>query len=211
MPSFLIAEDHSVLRMGISMIIKEMYADAAITEADTFYETLKLLQQKQFDLLLLDIQLPGGDSVEMIDAARKKQPDVRILIFSSYDEMLYGLNYIKAGANGYLSKTAPPAVTKEAIEKVLNGETYLSSPLQEKLINVILKPKHSPEQTSVSLSPREVEVMQLLAKGYSGKEIKAVLNIQDSTISTYKAKIMEKMNVSNVIELAEKLKAGGIS
>lgn len=211
MPSFLIAEDHSVLRMGISMIIKEMYADAAITEADTFYETLKLLQQKPFDLLLLDIQLPGGDHLDMINAARQKQPGIPILIFSSYDEMLYGLNYMKAGANGYLSKTAPPAIAKVAIEKVLSGETYLSAPLQEKLINVALKPKHSPEQSGTSLSPREMEVMQLLAKGYTGKEIKAALNIQDSTISTYKAKILEKMNVTNVIELAEKIRSGGIS
>lgn len=211
MPSFLIAEDHSVLRMGISMIIKEMYADADITEADTFYETLKLLQQKQFDLLLLDIQLPGGDNLEMIASARQKQPGVPILIFSSYDEMLYGLNYMKAGANGYLSKTAPPPITKVAIEKVLKGETYLSPLLQEKLINVALKPKYSTEQSGASLSPREMEVMQLLAKGYSGKEIKAALNIQDSTISTYKAKILEKMNVTNVIELAEKIRSGNIS
>lgn len=207
MKSILIAEDHSVLRMGISLIADEVYPAVIIKEADTFYDTLEHLRHHTFDLLILDIQLPGGGSPQMIAAARALQPDLRILIFSYFEEDTHALTYIKAGANGYLPKTAPPDVVKEAITAVLEGNTFVSDTVQMQMINNLQHPKHRPDGVMTLLSPRETQVMQLLVKGAGNQDIKSALNIQSSTLSTFKLKIFTKMKVSNVVELAAKMNA----
>jgi two-component system invasion response regulator UvrY len=205
MPTILIAEDHSVVRMGTAMLIREQYPDAVIREAETFDEVVEVLAREPLDLLLLDIHIPGGDNLQMVEAVKLRQPELPILIFSAYDEQLYAIRYLKSGAQGYLKKTAPPDEIKAAIRKVLSGEKYISKIVQEQLVEQLLDPSKKQEGLS-SLSNREVEVMQLLVKGASPAEIKSTLNIHDSTISTYKAKIFEKLNVTNVIELAEKVR-----
>ncbi|MDF2380656.1 response regulator transcription factor [Nostoc ellipsosporum NOK] len=205
MPTILIAEDHSVVRMGTAMLIREQYPDAVIREAETFDEVVEVLAREPLDLLLLDIHIPGGDNLQMVEAVKLRQPELPILIFSAYDEQLYAIRYLKSGAQGYLKKTAPPDEIKTAIRKVLSGEKYISKIVQEQLVEQLLDPSKKQEGLS-SLSNREVEVMQLLVKGASPAEIKSTLNIHDSTISTYKAKIFEKLNVTNVIELAEKVR-----
>lgn len=205
MPTILIAEDHSVVRMGTAMLIREQYPDAVIREAETFDEVVDILAKGPLDLLLLDIHIPGGDNLQMVEAVKLRQPGLPILIFSAYDEQLYAIRYLKSGAQGYLKKTAPPDEIKAAIRKVLGGEKYISKLVQEQLVEQLLDPTKKQEGLS-SLSNREVEVMQLLVKGASPAEIKSTLNIHDSTISTYKAKIFEKLNVTNVIELAEKVR-----
>jgi len=205
MPTILIAEDHSVVRMGTAMLIREQYPEAVIREAETFDEVVEILAKESLDLLLLDIHIPGGDNLQMVEAVKLRQPNLPILIFSAYDEQLYAIRYLKSGAQGYLKKTAPHDEIKAAISKVLNGEKYISKIVQEQLVEQLLDPSKKQEGLS-SLSNREVEVMQLLVKGASPAEIKSTLNIHDSTISTYKAKIFEKLNVTNVIELAEKVR-----
>jgi two-component system invasion response regulator UvrY len=204
MPSILVAEDHSVLRMGVSMIAEQVFPGVIIKEADTFYDTLELLRHTTFDLLILDIKMPGGGSPQMISDIKAIQTAVRILIFSSFEEDTHALNYLKMGANGYLPKTAPPNVVKEAIKNVLQGKTYMSSIVQTQLINTLQTPKAEGE--IAMLSPREMEVMQLMIRGTSNQDIKSVLNIQSSTLSTFKGKIFKKMNVANMIELTRKVK-----
>jgi two-component system invasion response regulator UvrY len=209
MPSFLLAEDHSVVRMGITLYIRALYSNATITEAVTFDETIKELNKGSFDLLILDINIPGGDNLEMIGAIRLRQPDIAILIFSSYDELIYGPAYLKAGVNGYLSKTSYAEEIQFAIQKILNGERYMSAAIQEKLLDDLLNQKKNTQGNTVSLSHREMEVMNLFIKGATAKDIKTLLNISDSTISTHKANIFEKMQVTNIIQLAEKVKSMG--
>lgn len=207
MKSILIAEDHSVLRMGISIIADEIYPGMIIKEADTFYDTVEHLRHHIFDLLILDIQLPGGGSPQMMAAVRALQPDLRVLIFSHFEEDTHALSYIKAGANGYLPKTAPPAVVKDAITSVLQGNVFISSTVQTQMINSLQHPKHKQDGVMALLSPRETQVMQLLVKGAGNQDIKSALNIQSSTLSTFKLKIFTKMQVSNVVELAAKMNA----
>jgi len=204
MPSFLIAEDHGVVRMGMVLIIKSVYPDACITETETFDEALEQLQSGSFDLLLLDLHIPGGDNIQMIDAVKQRQPKLPILIFSGYDEHIYALRYLKAGAQGYLSKRAGSDAIKTAIKQVLNGQRYLSPQVQDKLLNNHLYPQQA--TAGAPLSKREKEVMQLLIRGAGGAEIKNALNIRSSTISTHKARIFEKMEVSNIVDLAAKIK-----
>lgn len=207
MPSFLIAEDHSVVRMGTIFMIRSLYPDAVIAEAETFDDAIAQLQVRSFDLLLLDIHIPGGDNLQMVEAVKLRQPDISVLIFSSYEEQLYAVRYLKAGASGYLHKKSSTEAIKAAIARVLNGEKYISPAVQEKLLEEYLNPRKGKSSgTMALLSAREVEVMQLLVRGVSASEIKGMLNIHSSTLSTHKASIFEKMNVSNIVELAEKVK-----
>jgi DNA-binding NarL/FixJ family response regulator len=191
--------------MGIIFLVKELYPDAKIIEAETFDEVIQVLNNRHFDLLLLDIHIPGGDNLQMVEAVKLRQPTTAVLVVSSYDEQLYALRYIRAGAHGYLQKNARPEEIKKAIKKVLNNEKYISQFIREQLVMQKLDPANKQNEVD-TLSNRETEIMQLLVRGSSTSEIKQALNIQDSTVSTYKAKIFEKMQVSNVVELAEKLR-----
>ncbi|PZR27743.1 MAG: DNA-binding response regulator [Citrobacter freundii] len=202
---FLVAEDHSIVRMGINLLIREMYPTASVTESATFTAAIQELQKQSFDLLILDINIPGGGSATMVEAVRLRAPRLPILIFSSYEEKVHALRYMKAGANGYVHKESPSETIKIAIQKILNRESYVSDAVKEQLLQKIVGPARSANELA-DLSQRELEVMQLLIKGYSSSQIKQSLNLQLSTISTYKARIFDKLKVSNVIELAEKIK-----
>lgn len=207
MKSILIAEDHSVLRMGIGLIADEVYPGIVIEEAATFYDTLECLQHNTFDLLILDIQLPGGGNPTMIAAIKALQPDLPVLIFSCFEEDTHALSYFKAGAKGYLPKTALPDQVKEAIQCVIEGNIYMSGKVQAQLVNTLRHPKQTSSEPIPLLSPREKQVMQLIVKGADNKDIKSALNIQSSTLSTFKLKIFKKLNVSNAVELATKMNA----
>lgn len=204
MPSIIIAEDHSVLRMGVKIIIGAIYPEAYIREADSFYQVLEMLREEACDLLLLDIQLPGGGHPRMIAEVREIRPATPILVFSNFDEETHAMSYLKAGACGYLQKTAPPETVQDAIRTVLGGAPWISTPMQSRLLGHFPKSKSTEFST---LSPREFEVMRMMIRGASNPEIKAALNIQSSTLSTFKAKIFGKMGVNNIIELAEKVNA----
>jgi DNA-binding NarL/FixJ family response regulator len=207
MKSILIAEDHSILRMGIGFIAEEIYPGIVVQEVDTFYDVLDHLRHQTFDLLILDIQLPGGGSPQMITAARALQQDLRILIFSCFEEETHALSYIRMGANGYLSKTASPEKVKEAVKCVWEENTFLSSKVQAQLIHTLQHQKQASNENMPLLSPRETQVMQLMIKGAHNEYIKTALNIKSSTLSTFKLKIFKKTNVSNVVELAAKMNA----
>ena len=203
----LLAEDHSIVRMGTNMLINELYASVRVTEATTFTTALRLLRDQPFDLLILDINIPGGDNLQMIGQIRQMREDLPILIFSSYEEGIYAIRYLREGANGYIQKESSPEEIKIAIQKVLNRETYASTAVQQQLFDYLGRSKKEFNPGGLNkLSNRELEIMQLLVKGHSSSQIKDSLGIQLSTISTFKARIFEKMEVNNVVELIEKLK-----
>lgn len=201
MPLILIAEDHEIVRLGTILLIRELYSEAEIIEVGTFPEVIEQVKKRSFDLLVLDIQIPGGDHFQMIEAVRLRQPGLKILMFSAYDEDIYAVRYLNAGANGYLQKDSDAKEMEIAIKQVLNNEKYISPKLQKQLVDCYVG-ADSAKRPITTLTNREMEVMHLLAKGLSSSEIKNRLNIQYSTISTYKERIFEKMNVSNIVELA---------
>lgn len=192
----LIADDHSVVRQGVSLMLKDTFDHIEIEHAESFYETLNMIKDDEFDLLLLDINLPGGDNVSMIADVRGLQKDLKVLMFSAYEEDQYALRYLQAGAQGFLNKLSSEEKIIEAVNAVLKGGVYFSDtidPVAAKSINPL-----------DTLSARELEIAGMLVKGEGNLEIANKLGIGMSTVSTYKSRIFEKLGVNNVLAMAEK-------
>ena len=206
MKEILIADDHSIVRIGTTMLIKEVIgSNSNIDEAATFDQALIKLKEKHYDLILLDINIPGGNNLDMINAIKIRNNKVKILVFSSYDENIYAVRYIQAGANGYLWKESGEEEFKKAINTILSGTIYLSDAIKEQKVADFLNNK--PDQNALqSLSNREIEVANLMVKGLSTTEISQTLHIRLNTVSTYKAHIFSKLGVHNLVELIEKMK-----
>jgi DNA-binding NarL/FixJ family response regulator len=202
----LIADDHSIVRYGTSLVIKEVLPNGNIREATNFEQLLKLLDTVTFNLLVLDINIPGGNNLQMIDVIRLRQPGIKILVFSGYDEQLYALRCLQAGADGYVVKQAPEGELKNAIQTILSNDKYISPLIKQHLIKGLANPSAASLNPLSTLSNREMEVMQQLIKGASVAEISNSLSLQISTVSTYKSRIFEKMEVNNIVELVEKVK-----
>lgn len=200
--NILLAEDHSIVRYAVINILQNILPQASIDESGDFDDTLKQISKKKYDLLILDINIPNGNNLEMISLLRLRQPDIKILIFTGADEKVFAIRYLREGADGYLMKDAPHQEIQEAVQCVLNNERYVSVPIRKQLLKNLGKE----ENILSSLSDREIEVMQLLIQGLTTGEIAKNMNLHISTVSTYKTRIFQKLEVSNVIDLAEKRK-----
>ncbi|BAV08690.1 two component transcriptional regulator, LuxR family [Filimonas lacunae] len=206
MTNILIAEDHAIVRLGISILLKNLYPGTNVLEVDDFNEAIKIINQRPIDLIILDINIPNGNSTQMIDTMRARQPEIRILIFSAYDEELYAQRYIEAGANGFLSKGARGPEIDKAIKTVLNSDIYASEFVKQSLLQR-LADKNTSSNPLQNLSNRETEVMQLLIDAKSVSEISSMLNLQISTVSTYRKRIFEKLSIKNIVELIQKYRS----
>lgn len=206
MTNILIAEDHAIVRLGISILLKNLYPGTNVLEVDDFNEAIKVINQHPIDLIILDINIPNGNSIQMIDTIKVRQPDTKILIFSAYDEDLYAQRYIEAGANGFLSKGARGPEIDKAIKTVLNYDIYASEYVKQSLLQR-LADKNAVSNPLQTLSNRETEVMQLLIEAKSVSEISHILNLQISTVSTYRKRIFEKLSIKNIVELIQKYRS----
>ncbi|MBN9295971.1 MAG: response regulator transcription factor [Filimonas sp.] len=203
MTKILIADDHTIIRIGIAMIIEELHPSVQIEQVSDFNEVVAILKDKSFDLLILDINIPGGNNLQMIEAIRLRQPDQKILMFTAYDEELFASRYLQAGANGYLVKDSPREEIAKAIQTVLQNEVYVSDTVTQGILQR-LTGKAENNYSLSQLSNREMEVLQLLVKGNSITEIAAMLHLGITTINTYKTRILEKLNMKNVVELVSR-------
>jgi two-component system, NarL family, invasion response regulator UvrY len=203
----LLAEDHSIVRYGTSLILKNISPDVTVDETDNFEETLKLIDKKVYDLLILDILIPKGSNIDMIPLVRMRQSSIRILVFSGLDERLYAVRYLQAGADGYLMKDSPKHEIIDAVRCVLNNGKYVSPDVRQQLLQNLHHKEEARQNPMLTLSDREIEVMQLLIQGRAIGEIAQLMSLQISTVSTYKTRVFKKLEVNNVIELAEKRKA----
>lgn len=206
MKNILIADDHTIVRLGVLLVVKSMFLNANISEAETLDQAIAQLEERPFDLLILDINIPGGNNLQMIDAVKLRQPNIKILIFSGYEEQLFALNYLQAGADGYLVKYSSEDDIKTALKTVMNNEKYISAAVKEQLLARWQQPKPVIENPMVLLSGREREVLNLLIKGTSIAKIADILHLQITTVSTYKTRIFEKMGATNLVELIDKVK-----
>ncbi|MCE7063812.1 response regulator transcription factor [Dyadobacter sp. CY326] len=205
MKQILLVEDHSIVRLATRFLINDLLETANVYEATSFNETLKQVAATRFDLIMLDINIPGGEGFNMIPRIKRLQPKVYILIFSGMDESLYAMHYLKAGANGFLAKNSPQQTVKAAILSVLERGRYVSEVVQQQLMRNTFEANTNSENPLENLSQRELEVMDLLLDGKWTKEIATQLNITGSSVSTYKSRIFEKLEVSTIIEMFVKV------
>ncbi|MEP6931161.1 MAG: response regulator transcription factor [Flavobacterium sp.] len=199
----LVVDDHSVVRHGISLLLEKAFPEVVITHADNFDNLIIKLKEKQ-DLVFLDIGLPGGNSTKMVEEIRLLYPDLLIMMFSAYDEAHYALRYIHAGANGFLNKYSSDEEILLAVQSIIKTGKYISNIVKDKIVENALY--NLPINPLSKLSEREIEVAELLVSGEGNIEISNKLNIQTTTVSTFKSRIFEKLGINNVVKLIEILK-----
>lgn len=197
--SFLVADDHKIITQSLTFILKDLYPNAEVKQINKIGEIIKQLNEATFELLILDISFPDGNTLQLIPTLKNLQPDSKILIFSGYDEEIYAIRYINAGANGYISKMSSEDEIKEAITSVVNTGKFISSNVQEKITDSYIgKRSINPLE---ELSNRELEIAQLMVDGFGNTQISTMLNLQKSTVSTYKNRIFEKLQIDNISDL----------
>ncbi|REC77502.1 DNA-binding response regulator [Chryseobacterium elymi] len=193
----LIADDHFVVRAGTTLILRSAYPKLTIDSAENYGRVKEFLKTNHYDLLLLDIDMPGTKYTEMISELKNIQNDLKILIFSAYDQKI-AIQYIRKGAEGYLNKLGTEEDIKNSI-KIILETGYFYPP---ELIPFIVK--NFDEGISIKeLSLRELQVFELLAKGNGNLEISNHLNLRINTISTFKKRIFQKLKINNIAELIE--------
>jgi len=195
----LIVDDHEVVRDGVKTIFEEQAGTTSFGDASTASEALQLASEHTWDIVLLDLSLGGRSGLEVLKELKQIRPRTPVLILSMHSEEQYARRAFKAGAAGYITKDSSRAELSKAIEKVIRGGKYVSPMLAEKLITYLEKgPDSAPQDT---LSDREFEVMRLIASGKTVTEIAEFLALSDKTISTYRARILEKMGMKTNAEL----------
>ncbi|MCU0452446.1 MAG: response regulator transcription factor [Bacteroidetes bacterium] len=191
----LIADDHPVVRRGLKNILKEASDIEVAGEAGDGLEVLEKVRGEEFDVLILDLTMPKLDGLETIGRLKSEQPDLGILVLSMNPEEVFGMRALRLGASGYLSKDSAPEQLITAIRRIAAGKVYVSEGLAESLaLNVS---KGSPKMPHETLSDREYQIMLMLARGRSLKEIAAELSLSVKTVSTHRTHILEKLNMEN--------------
>jgi DNA-binding NarL/FixJ family response regulator len=199
MIKILIADDHSVVRRGIKQILTDEPDIQVLGEASNTDEIFEQLDKVEWDLLILDITMPGKSGLDSIFEIKQKKPDLKILILSMHPEEEIALRAIKTGADGYLNKDSVPGELIRAIKKVSSGGKYISSSLAETLI--FSTNKSTGKELHEELSEREFQVLCLLSSGHSLTQIAEKFNLSVKTISTYRSRILEKMNLKSNVDL----------
>jgi len=205
---FLIVDDHFLVRKSFKITIREAYPDVIVLEADRFNATLSFITDPEVVLTILDIDIPGGTGIAMINEIRTVRPDMAILMCSAAEEEFHALEYIVAGANGYLHKSAEEQEAMSAIASVLAGKKYVSDDVQAQLLVALAGQKQMVNRPAGvrRLSERENEILAMLLEGKWVKEIAAALNLRPNTVSTFKGRIFQKMGVTSLFELSDKVK-----
>ncbi len=204
--NILIADDHGIVRLGLSLMIKKFRPQTLIEEVDNYQKVLEAIKKNAYDLIILDINMPNGNFQETLEIIKIKSPKTKVMVFSAQDESLYAIRYLKMGADGFLHKLAPEEDIKKALEKMLNKGSYVSEEVRDAMVfNTLNKnvPVDSPLQL---LSDREIEIAEQLIKGIPLKDISNELNIHVSTVSTYKTRIFKKLDIQSIPELIDVFK-----
>ncbi len=204
----LIGDDHSVVRKGLIQILKEAYPFAEITEASDGAEMFKLALKNVYEIIVSDITMPNRSGIDFIKELKEVQPKTPILILSIHPAEQYAVRTIKAGASGYINKESAPEELIIAVRQLLMGKKFITQDVADILFdfkgNYLNKPLHE------VLSNREFEVFKLIASGNSSVQIATILSLSSNTVSTYKTRLLEKMNLKNVAEITRYAMENGI-
>ena len=195
----LIADDHAILRRGLAHIISEEGDMQVCAEAGNGAQAIKLAREHSVDVVLLDITMPDRNGIDTLKQLKKEKPKLAVLMLSMHPEETYALRAIKAGASGYLNKQSAPALLVTAIRQVAGGRRYISPALAEELAGTIADGSDRPAHAA--LSDREYETMRLIASGKTLTEIAAEMHLSVKTVSVYRARLLQKMQLKNNSEL----------
>lgn len=195
----LIADDHAIVRKGLVQILQEEFPVAEITEVANGNQALEVVNKQIWDVILLDISMPGKNGIETLKQIRANGIKAPVLMLSMHSEEQYAIRVLKAGASGFLNKQSATEELLTAIHKVLSGRKYITASLAEKLAESL--GEHEKKPSHELLSDREMQVLQLIASGKTVSEIAEEISLSVNTISTYRARILEKINLHNNAEL----------
>jgi two-component system invasion response regulator UvrY len=195
----LVADDHAIVRDGLKQILARAGDMAASGEAKNGQEVLELVRQGKWDLLLMDMSMPGRSGIELIKQVKSEQPRLPILVLSMHQEHQYAVRAIRAGASGYLNKDSATELLVSAIRKVVSGGVFVSETAAELLARESMRGADVVPHTL--LSDREFQVFSMIVQGKTVTEIAAELSLSVKTVSTHKMRVLEKMNFTNQAEL----------
>jgi DNA-binding NarL/FixJ family response regulator len=201
---FLLADDHSIVRQGMEIVISDIVPNAKVYQTSSLHQVLELIESKGVEMAIIDAHFPDGNSLHILPQMKSINPDLKVLVFTGLEEDLHGLKFIKAGANGYLSKLSEEEEVRKAITAFIEKGEYFSDLLRNLLVQLVYNPDLiSPLN---SLTKRELQIAELYAEGYGNLEISNSLNIKQNTVSTIKKNIFEKLKIENMVELVDLIK-----
>lgn len=191
----LIADDHDIVRKGLKLILTERYPDGFFLEAGDGEELVQKVKEMDWDIIISDISMPNKTGLQALKEIKEIKPQIPVLILSIYSEDLYATRAMKMGAHGYVTKDLAEEELIKAIETVLQGKKFISPGVAEKLANSLVN--EVADISHKNLSDREMDVFKLLAEGHSIAAIAQTLSLNASTVSTYRSRILEKMNMKS--------------
>ncbi len=193
MKRILIADDHTVVRKGLRQILAEEFTNAVINEVANADELIKKVIKEKWDIVISDLTMPGKSGLEALQEIKQIDPHLPVLILSIHPEEQYAIRVLRAGASGYLSKDTAPDELVTAVHRVLQGKKYITLSIAEKIANSFLIDKE--KMLHETLSDRELNVFKMIASGKSVSEIADKLSLSVTTVSTYRSRILTKMNL----------------
>jgi two-component system, NarL family, invasion response regulator UvrY len=199
MKRILLIEDHEVTRIGLKQVVEESFPATTWGETDSAQEALALAHQREWDIILLELSINSNRGLELLKDLKSTCPKVPILIVTGLGERPYAFRAIKAGANGYVGKASPASELLRAVKKVLQGGRYVSNTLAESLTADLHR--KGPDTLHELLSDREFQVLRLIGSGKTVGEIAEMLAISDKTVSTYRARVLDKTGLRNNAEV----------
>ncbi|ARP90594.1 DNA-binding response regulator [Bordetella genomosp. 9] len=203
----LLVDDHTVVRNGLRLMLSSATDIRVAAEAEDAQQAMERVRAQRFDVALIDIAMPGRNGLELLQWLRAETPQLAVLVLSTYAEDIYAVRALKLGAAGYLTKDSPTAVLIAAVRKAAAGGKYVSPALMERFATMM---SGAPAATHESLSNRELEVLKRIAKGESLTAIADALHLSPKTVTTYRARIMEKMGLHSNAELARYAAENGL-
>jgi two-component system, NarL family, invasion response regulator UvrY len=199
MTRVLIADDHAILRRGLKEILMRDLEDVVCGEAQDAQQVLTQVRDRAWDLVILDVTMPGRSGLDVLRDLKREQPKLPVLVLSMHPEDQYAKRVLKAGASGYMNKESAPEELLKAIQKVLAGGRYVSPSLAERLVlDMSGEAEQSPHER---LSDREMEVLRMIASGKTISQIADELHLSVTTVSTYRARLLDKMGLTTNAEL----------
>lgn len=192
MKKILIADDHSYIRRGVIQIIKDEFPFAEISEVVNGDDLLLEFSKNEYDIVISDLEMPGKNGLEALEKMKELKNHIPVLILSIYDEDLYALRTLKAGASGYLNKNSAPEELIKAIRKIQSGKKHMSESVTYKMEQM-----NSKKRNADVLSNREITILKLLAEGKSSSQIADSLDLAVTTVSTYRSRILEKLQLNS--------------